>query len=73
MARRIHNVDFDIIIIGSGIFGEDRDSAFPFEVAGIHDSVRHHLIIAEASALLKHFVHKRRLAVVYVCDNRNIS
>ena len=42
-------------------------------VVGVHDAIRHLLILAEHAALLQHLVHQRGLAVVNVGDNSNIS
>ena len=59
--------------MNGGVFGANGDSALPFERAAVHYAVLDDLIFAEGSALFEHLVDERRLAVVDVRDNRNVS
>ena len=52
MARRINDIDFDVLIGNCRIFGEDGNAALPFNVAGVHYALGHRLIGAEYAALL---------------------
>ncbi len=54
------------------VFRKYRDSALAFEIAGVHDALRDLLIFVVFAALLQHFVHKRGLTVIDVCDYRNV-
>ena len=56
-----------------GILGQYGDAPFPFQVAGVHDPVLHHLVFAEDAALPQHFVDQGGLAVVYVGDDGDIA
>ena len=55
------------------VFRKYRDSALAFEIAGVHDALRDLLIFVVFAALLQHFVHKRGLTVIDVCDYRNVA
>ena len=73
MSWRIDNIDLDALIFGGRILCQDGNAALAFNIVGVHDALLHGLIFTEGSALLEHAVHKRRLAVVDVCDDCNIS
>ena len=73
MSGSVYNIDFYTVIKYGGIFGQNRDSAFAFDVIGIHDPFRHFLIGAEYAALFQKLVDQRCLAVVYMSDNCYIS
>ena len=69
----INYIDFNSVIMDGGVFREDGDSSFSFKVAGVHNAVFNNLIVAESSALFKHFVHKSGFAMVNVGDNCHVS
>ena len=73
VAGGIHYVDLDAVVGGGGVLCQNGDAALPFQVAGIHHAVLHHLVIAEGAALLEHFVDQGGLAVVYVGDDSDVS
>ena len=73
MPRRIDDVDLDVLVLYRRVFCKYGDSPFAFKVVGVHDPVRHDLVIAENTALLEHFVDKRRLPVVYVSNDGYIA
>ena len=52
VARGIHNIDFHAVVGDGCVFGKDCNSAFSFNVSGIHDALRYFLICAEDAALL---------------------
>ncbi len=52
MSGGIHDIDFYIFIEDCRILGQDCDTAFPFDIVGIHDAFRYLLIGAEDAALL---------------------
>ena len=69
----VDNVDFNILVVNSGILRKDGDTTLTLKVAGVHNSVGCFLIFTVDTALTKHLVNKGCLAVVNVCDDRNIS
>ena len=73
MARGVHNIDLRAFIMDGGVFGQDRDAAFPFQIVGIHHAVHHGLVFAVDTALLEHLIHQRRFAVVDVGNDSDIS
>ena len=72
MARGIDDVDLIILIVDSGILGENGDAALAFEIAGVHHTVDDRLVFAVHAALLEHLIDQRGLAVVNVRDDCNI-
>ena len=73
MARGIHDIDFYALIMGGGIFCKNRNPAFPLEVVGIHYPILNLFVGAEHSALHQHLIDQRRLAVIYVGYDCDIS
>ena len=73
MAGGIYYVDLHAVIGGGGVLRQNGDAALPFQVAGVHHTVLHHLVIPEGAALLEHFIDQRGLAVVNVGNNGYIS
>ena len=57
----------------SGIFCEDSDAAFSFESVVVHDSVCYRFVCAEYAVLFEELVDHRRLAVVDVSYDCNVS
>ena len=64
--RRVHNIDFSVLVINRRVFCKYGYTAFAFKVVGVHHPVGYALIFSEYTALFEHFVDQRRLAVVYV-------
>ena len=56
-----------------GVFRENRDSLFLFQVVRVHDAVFEVCVSAERVCLAEHGVDECRLAVVNVGDNRHVS
>ena len=52
MARCIYDIDLGVFIHDGSVFGQDGNSAFPFDVIGIHDTLCHCLSLPEYAALL---------------------
>ena len=52
VARGVDDVDLIIFIVYGGVFRQNRDAALALKIAGVHDSVCHHLIFAVNAALL---------------------
>ena len=73
VAGGIHNVDFYVLIVDGGIFGQDGNAPLPLQVVGVHDPVHGGLILPVNAALLEHLVHQSGLSMVYVGDDGHIS
>ena len=56
-----------------GVLGENGDSLFTLEVAGVHDSLPHICVVAERTGLAKHGIDQRGLAVVNVGNDCNVA
>ena len=69
----IYNIDLRPVVGDGCVFGQNRDSSFTFDIAGVHDTFRDFLILTEHAALAQQAVDKSRLAVIDVCYDRNIS
>ena len=72
MAGGIDNVDLYAVVHTGCVLRENGDSALTLECVAVHYSVAYYLILAESSALLKHLIDQRCLAVVNVGDYCNI-
>ena len=57
----------------SGVFGQDRDAFFFFEVTGIHRSLRHGGMRGERPGLSEHRIDQRCLSVVDVGNDGDVS
>ena len=66
-------VDLCIAVADGRILGHYRYPAFALEIVRVHDSLDDLLVFPVYTGLLEHLVHKRRLAVVDVGYDRNIS
>ena len=73
MARCVHNVDAYIFEFDRGGLGQDGEAAFAFDGPGIHDPLGDILMLAECAGLMKHGIHKGGLAVVHVCNDRDVA
>jgi hypothetical protein len=73
MARCVDNVDFDALVDDARIFGADRDAPFAFLVHGIHDALAHVIDLSMDVGLPQQGIHKRRLPVVHVGDDRDVA
>ena len=69
----IDDVDFDTLVMNSGILGKNGDAPLPFQRAGIHDARHGFLVVPVDTSLLEQSVHQRGFAVVNVGDNGYIS
>ena len=73
VARGVDDVDLDAVVHDGRVLRENRDAALALDIARVHDAFSHLLIRAEYMALLQHGIDQRRLAVVDVCNNRDIA
>jgi hypothetical protein len=61
------------VIVDGGVLGEDGDAALALEVVGVHDALGDVLVRGERARLVQELVDQRRLAVIDVGDDREIS
>ena len=73
MAGGIHDIDARVLPHHRGRLGQDRDAAFALEIIGIHRALDHALVLAERARLLQQPIDQRRLAVVDMRDNGDVS
>ena len=73
VARGVHNVDLHVLIVDSGVLGQNGDAPLPLQVVGVHDPLHGGLVLPVDAALLEHLVHQRGLAVVHVGDDGDVS
>ena len=73
VSRSVDNIDFRSFPVNTHILRKNGDAAFAFKVVSIQHLTRQVLSLTEKIACQHHLVHQRRLAVVYMCNNCNIS
>ena len=73
MSRRIDDVDLGAVPADRRVLGENRYPPLALERVRIHHALLNDLILAECSRLSEHLVHERRLAMVDVRDNGNVT
>ena len=73
VAGRVDDVDLHALIRDGDVLGEDRDAPLALQVVGVEDLLADQLRVAIPAALPQHAIDKRRLAVVNVGDNGDVS
>ena len=73
VTRGVHDVDFGVMKKQRGVFGENGDAPFAFQIVGIHDAFHQRLVGAKNSALPQHGIHEGGLPVVYVRDDGDVA
>ena len=73
VARRVDDIDLDLAAADGRVLGEDRDPLLALEVHRVEDALCDVLVLAEGAGLPEHCVDQRRLAVVHVGDDRDVS
>ena len=69
---RVDDVDLDILVHDRHVLGQDGDTSLAFEIVVVEDEFAQVLGAADQVGLVDHPVHERRLAVVDMCDNRDV-
>ena len=71
VTRRVDDVDLDVIVLDSGVLGEDGDATLLLLIVAVHQTV----VLAERlpELLLQHRVHQGSLSVVDVRHDRNVA
>jgi hypothetical protein len=73
VAGGVDDVQLDAVVVKRSVLGEDRDALLALEVHRVHHAIGHVLTLAEGARLPQHRVHKRRLAVVDVGEDRHVA
>ena len=73
VARRVDDVDPNVLPHHRGRFGENGDAALAFEVVRIHDPFGDPLVVAKRAGLLQEPVDEGRLAVVDMGDDGDVA
>jgi hypothetical protein len=80
VAGGVDDVDGDGLAVGRravvgnrGVLREDGDALFALQVTGVHDTVLNLTMGSEGVGLLEHGVDQGGLAVVNVCDDRDVA
>ena len=73
MARSIEDVDFGITVHNRGVFGQNGNATFTFQIVGVHYAVFNVFVATENTALFKHCIYQSSFAVVNVSNNRDIA
>ena len=73
MARRVDDVDQEILVVDGRVLGHDRDAALPLELVAVHGALGHALVGAERAALVQQRIDERRLAVIDVRDDGDVA
>jgi len=73
VAWSVDNVDLYSLVEYGCVLGKNCNSALSLNIIGVHDAVYHLLVGSEHAALAQQLIYQRRLAMVYMGNNRDIS
>ena len=73
VAGRVDDVDVGPLPFNGAVLGQDRDAALLLEVVRVHHPLGDFLVGAEGAALAQQLVDQRRLAMVDVGDDGDVS
>ena len=73
VARGVDDVDVRAFVFDRAVLGENRDAAFFFDIAGIHDPLGHLLVRCEGAGLAQQLVNQRGLAMIDVRDDGDVA
>ena len=73
VARRVDDVDLHTLPAHGRVLGQDGDPPLALERVGIHDPLLDLLVGAEGARLPEHLIHQRRLAVVDVRNDGEVT
>ena len=72
MPGGVYDIDLYVFVMDGRVLGQDRDAAFPLDLARVHDTVDCFLVLPKNAALAQQLVDQRRFSVVDVCDDGDI-
>ena len=73
MARRIDDVDEQVVIVDGRVLGQDGDAALALEVGIVHRALGHPLVGAERAALMQQRVDEGGLTVIHMRDDGHVT
>ncbi len=72
VARRIDDIDQDVVVVNGRVLGQDGDAPLPLEVRVVHHPLGHSLVGTEEPALVQHGVDERGFPVVDMGDDGDV-
>src|SRR5690606_11166889 len=73
MPRRINQVYLDALVMNGDVLREDRDPALAFQIVRVKNAIAHELASAEFATLAKQAIDERRLTMVDVSNDGDIT
>ena len=73
VSRRVNDINLCTLIIDRDVLGENRDTSFTLQFIVIQNQVASLLILTKEISGEQHLIDQRRLSVVHVRNNRNVS
>ena len=73
MTWGVDDVDLGVLVVDRHVLRENGDAALALQLVVVEHEVVGHLILTKKVAGVEHLVDQSRLAMVNVCDNRNIT
>ena len=62
-----------VMTVHGGVFGQDGDALFPFQIAGVHHAFLHFTALVQRAGLPQHRIDQGGLPVVDMGDDGDIS
>ena len=73
MTWSIDDIDFYVLIMNCGVFGENRNAALTLNIVGVHDTFLDFLVFTENTALFQKLVNKCCFTVIDMGDNGHVT
>ena len=73
VARRIDDVDQQVLIVDSCVLGEDGDTTLALERVAVHHPIDDPLVRAKDAALVQHRVDQRRFPVIDMSNDGDVA
>ena len=73
MSRCVDDVDLCSFPVNTYILRKNRDASLTLQIVSVQHLTTKVLSLTKQITCQHHLVHERRLAVVYMCDNRNVT
>ena len=73
VARRIDDVDQQVLIVDGRVLRKDGDAALALEHVAVHHAIDDPLVRAKDAALVQHRVDQRRLPVIDVSNDGDVA
>ena len=73
VARRVDEIDFHAVVVEGDVLGQDRDAALALQVVRVENAIADELAGTELAALAQQAIDERRLAVIDVGDDGDVT